>query len=102
MARASTTPSVIYNAAIITPTASTLTQLNEYGVYNFIDEFGNVTQIKKGRKKRLEFYPERVNVPIIEPCVIGVSDPASGDCSEGIAMGCGEIGSTTEMAYAIY
>lgn len=99
MARASTTPNAVYNASIITPTASTL---SEYGIYNFIDEFGNVTQIKKGKKKRLEFYPERINVPLIEPCVIGVSDPASENCTEGIAMGCGEIGSSTEMAYAIY
>lgn len=105
MARASLAASVapISDATnILTTTASTITQLNNYGVYNFVDEFGNVTQIKKSVRKRIEFYPELVDAPLIEPCVIGVKDPVDGNCTEGVAMGCGDVGSSTEMAYAIY
>lgn len=72
-------------------------------VYTFIDENGNVTQIQKSVKERLKFYPEQVNAPVIEPCVIGVSgDLGRTNCTDGIALGCGDVGSNTEMAYAIY
>jgi hypothetical protein len=98
MAKAALEPNTV---DVKTLSAITSTTLNSYGVYSYVDEFGNVTQIKRGIKKRLEFYPERINAPVIEPCVIGVSTPSK-DCTQGIAMGCGEIGSSTEMVYAKY
>ena len=96
-------PSPFINTdAINTPENSAIT-LNKFGVYNFVDESGNVTQIKKSVKKRLLYYPDRINKPVIEPCVIGVSgDVGRENCTPDIAMGCGDIGSSSEMAYAIY
>jgi len=65
------------------------------GIYNFIDESGNLTQIKKKLKKRAPV-PIEANLEalISEPTVIGVH--------ETIPMGCGDLNSGTEMAYAIY
>lgn len=74
----------------------TLTAQTNYNVYNFIDEFGNVTQIKKEGKTRLKYYPDALTLQeqLMEPWVIGVS--------EDVPMGCGDVESNTEMAYAIY
>jgi hypothetical protein len=78
---------------IITPITGTTVK---YNVYNFIDEFGNVTQIKREEKTRIKYYPDVVSLQemLYEPFVIGVSDD--------IPMGCGDVLSTSEMVYAIY
>jgi hypothetical protein len=63
------------------------------GVYTFIDEDGNVTQIKKEKKSRQKYYPNEpsaVETVIGEIYVIGVTDD--------IAMGIGD----NVMAYAQY
>lgn len=63
------------------------------GVYTFIDEDGNVTQIKKEKKSITKFYPNEpseVDKIIGEYAVIGVSDT--------VAMGIGD----NIMAYAEY
>lgn len=69
-------------------------------VHIFVDEDGNVTQIKKYSKPRLKYYidPNYPDSPEEEYCVIGVSDPEDGDCSYGDALGVGD----KLMAYAIY
>jgi len=74
------------------------------GVYIFIDENGNVEQIKKDTNDRLMFYTDTKSKQqsLLEPCIIGVSDPVNGNCTEGIIMGTGDIGSSSESAYAIY
>ena len=72
-----------------------IAQPSDFDVYNFVDQYGNVTQIKKNIKERLKFYPELVRDNIeYEYTVIGVSDITP--------MGCGDIGSSSEMTYAIY
>jgi len=63
------------------------------GVYTFVDEDGNVTQIKKVKKSITKYYPnEPSNVDKIvgDYAVIGISDT--------IAMGIGD----DVMAYAEY
>lgn len=63
------------------------------GVYTYIDENGNVTQIKKEKKDRKKYYPNaETNVEGIlgDVYVIGVSDT--------VAMGVGD----DTMAYARY
>ena len=63
------------------------------GVYTFIDEDGNVTQIKKEKKNKKKYYPNeptKVDEVIGEIYVIGVS--------ESIPMG---VGDNVE-AYAKY
>jgi len=88
---------------VVTESDIKTTQPGDYGVYNFVDEYGNVTQIKKSTKERLKFYPELIDAPVIEPCVIGISgDLGRTNCTNGIGLGCGDVGSGTEMAYAIY
>lgn len=102
MGRLSNSISINDENAITTDSTIKTTQ-SDYGVYIFVDENGNVTQINKEKKERLKFYPDQINAPLIEPCVIGISgDIGVENCTEGIAMGCGDIGSNTEMAYAIY
>jgi hypothetical protein len=62
-------------------------------VHIFIDESGNVTQIKKEEKSRLKYCVDP-NVPqteILHNCLIGVSDPDWGDCTNGIALGVGDV-----------
>lgn len=62
-------------------------------VYIFVDEFGNVTQIKKESKSRLKYYVDPTSVPetITPSCVIGISGGIdSPDCSEGIGLGVGD------------
>ena len=74
-------------------------------VYNFVYEEGNSSQIiTDSRPNRVKFYTDALTIQDIlnNPCVIGVNDSISGDCSEGIAMGTGEIGSSTETSYARY
>lgn len=90
MGRLATSNTIDANAL----TAVTSETIN-YGVYNFLDDSGNVTQIKKSvTKERLLFYPDAVNVQKIEPTVIGVSDTNP--------MGTGDVGSNSEQVYAIY
>lgn len=102
MGRLTTTTNIPSEITTVT-TDVKITQPSEFGVYTFIDEFGNITQIEKSVKERLKFYPERVVRPTFEPCVIGVSgDLGRTNCTDGIALGCGDVGSSTEMAYAIY
>jgi len=63
------------------------------GVYTFIDEDGNVTQIKKEKKEITMYYPNtpsKIETVIGDVFVIGVSDT--------IAMGIGD----NTMAYAKY
>lgn len=84
----------------ITLTASTITTGVTENVYAFIDEYGNVTQIKKSSKERLKYNPDDINISI-EPCVIGVSGNEL-FCENGIAMGCGDIESISETTYAQY
>lgn len=77
------------------------------GVYVFIDEDGNVTQIKKSKKTIEKYYPNEPTkvdqVDPTEPVVIGIlyDVPSAGPQSEGTAMGVGDEGGGT-MAYAIY
>jgi len=69
-------------------------------VHIFVDENGNVTQIKKSEKPRLKYYIDP-DIPFIgteEGCVIGVNDEEWGPCSFGIAMGAGDY----LMVYASY
>jgi hypothetical protein len=59
-------------------------------IYNFIDENGNINQIEKKSKNRLKYYIDPEFVQGYEPCVIGISDPISGECSYGIGLGLGD------------
>ena len=62
-------------------------------VHIFVDESGNVTQIKKTSKTRLKYCPD-TKLPqreFIDPCVIGVNDEEWGECSYGIGLGVGDI-----------
>lgn len=71
------------------------------GTHIFLDEYGNVTQIKKVDKSRLKYYIDPEVPDTIAPyfCVIGVSDEESGPCSYGeFALGIGD----TMMAYVNY
>jgi hypothetical protein len=57
-------------------------------VHIFVDNSGNVVQIKKVIKSRLKFYID----PVLPPddfsvCAIGVSDAFGEDCTDGIALG---------------
>jgi len=69
-------------------------------IHIFIDEYGNVTQIKKEEKSRLKYCPDPKypQTDLIDNCVIGVSDEWAGECSDGTAMGVGDF----LMAYAKY
>ena len=74
------------------------TNTNVSGVTNldvhiFVDEYGNVTQIKKQSKPRLKYCPDPKypQTALINICVIGVSDEEWGECSDGTAMGVGDI-----------
>lgn len=58
----------------ITTSGTTGKTLN---VYNFVDEYGNVTQIEKKSKTRLKYYPDARTIQEIlvpEQWIIGVSD----------------------------
>jgi len=57
-------------------------------VHIFVDKSGNVNQIRKVIKDRLKFYID----PVLPPddfnvCAIGVSEPFSDDCTDGVALG---------------
>lgn len=89
--------------SIITDNTSTkvLSGITNLNVYEFIDEFGNVTQIEKESKSRLKYYIDPTSVPetITPTCVIGISGGIdSPDCSEGIGLGVGD----NYFAYAKY
>lgn len=87
----------INNADLVTSNNS-LTGLTNNNII-YIDENGNTVFVKN----RIKSYKEEEKKGYsYEPCVIGVSDPIMGNCSEGIAMGTGDIGSDSEMAYAVY
>lgn len=80
----------ILNYSGVTVSGATLSDRNN--VYTFLDEKGNVTQIKKKVKKRNKFYidPE---VYFYDPntyCYIGVSDSENGDCTFGVGLGVGD------------
>jgi hypothetical protein len=68
-------------------------------IHIFVDEYGNVIQIKKEKKKRRNYYIDP-NFPAvtIQGCIIGVEDEFSGPCSYGIGLGIGD----DLFAYAIY
>jgi hypothetical protein len=66
-------------------------------VHIFVDNNGNVDQIKKISKERLKYYIDE-ELPEKVYCVIGIDDPYSGSCSEGTALGIGD----NMMAFAIY
>jgi hypothetical protein len=66
-------------------------------VHIFVDNSGNVNQIKKISKERLKYYIDE-ELPEKVYCVIGVDDPDSGPCSYGTALGIGD----NMMAFAIY
>ena len=87
-------------------TYSGTTSGNQSDVHIFIDDNGNVTQIKKSSKDRLKFYidPEITFITLPEFCVIGVSDEVNGACSFGIALGVGDEGglNNINMAFATY
>ena len=69
------------------------------GVYLTVDEYGNIKQVKKEKRRTLQkYYPNEASTSIGDVFVIGVSDPISG--SEGIEYSMG-IGNNTE-AYAVY
>lgn len=74
------------------------------GVYTFIDEDGNVTQIKKEKKSIKKYYPNepsKVETVIGDIVVIGISyddDPPGTPGTAGTAMGIGD----NVMAYAQY
>jgi len=93
------TLSSVSGYTVTTTNETTITPVN-LGVYSFIDEHGNVTQIKKITKYRLKYCidPTLPQDELINYCVIGVNDPDFGDCSDGTALGIGD----TLMAYAIY
>lgn len=61
-------------------------------IHIFIDEYGNVTQIEKKKKKnRLKYYIDPgIQDIITTPCVIGINDAENGDCSYGIGLGLGD------------
>lgn len=59
-------------------------------IYNFIDENGNINQIEKKSKDRLKYYIDPIFREDVPPCVIGIGDPISGDCSYGIGLGMGD------------
>ena len=72
------------------------------GVYTFIDEDGNVKQIKKEKKNITMYYPNapsKIDSILPDFCVIGIYGGNS-ECtsSEGIAMGIGD----NLAAYANY
>jgi hypothetical protein len=69
-------------------------------IHVFVDEYGNVTQIKKEAKPRLKYCPDPKypQTELINICAIGVSDEEWGECSDGTAMGIGDY----RMAYAKY
>lgn len=88
------------------------------GVWIFIDEDGNVTQIKKSKKTLEKYYPNEATkideVDPGEPVVIGIwydnnfynvpGNPytySESNLQTGIAMGIGDEGGGV-MAYAIY
>lgn len=72
--------------------SGTTSGVTNSSVYIFVDEFGNVTQIKKEDKKtRSKYYIDlALKNDFIEPCVIGVSDEKNGECSLGIGLGIGD------------
>jgi hypothetical protein len=61
-------------------------------VHILIDEFGNITQISKKNKDRFKFYidPDSPQADYVSNCVIGINDPADGDCTYGIGLGIGD------------
>lgn len=80
--------------------SSTLSGATNIDVHIFLDEDGNVIQIKKDPKSRLKFYID----PVLPPddfrvCAIGISDAFGDDCTDGIAMGLNDI---DKMANANY
>lgn len=73
------------------------------GVYTFVDEDGNVTQIKKVKKSITKFYPNepsKVESIVGDYAVIGVASIDSGDASD-IAMGVGDANNGV-LVYAEY
>lgn len=92
---------VQFNRTSITPNNSGSTvsgSTSNINNYVFIDEFGNVTQIKKSSKERLKYYIDPVILETIPPgCVIGISG-SNTSCNEGIGLGVGD----NYFAYANY
>lgn len=82
----------LYEAISSGSTISGTTLSGLSNIYHFIDESGNVTQIKKNIKNRFKFYidPEIVFLNIPESCVIGINNAENGDCSFGIGLGIGD------------
>lgn len=91
------------NTVPVVTTGST-SGLTNIDVHIFVDENGNVTQIKKYSKPRLKYYidPNYPDMPLEESCVIGVGDPEEGDCSYGTAMAIGDGDGSGLLAFAIY
>lgn len=84
-----------------TPSTSTIpVQEEKPNIYVFVDDDGNVEQIKKESKDRLKYCidPYVPQTEIIETCVIGIDDPIEGDCTEGIGLGLGD----DTFGYVIY
>lgn len=70
----------------------------DLGVYNFVDENGNVTSIKRKKRQKDIEYPEKPENN--EWFVIGVSDEINGPNDGNIAMGIDEFSGTTLAIYA--
>jgi hypothetical protein len=95
LAASSLAATLAANIENVSGNTSGTTSLN---IYNFIDNFGNINQIEKKSKDRLKYYIDPEFIQGDEPCVIGISDPISGDCSYGIGLGLGD----NTWAYAKY
>jgi hypothetical protein len=82
---------IILNYSGVTVSGSTLSGVSN--VYTFLDEKGNVTQIKKELKHRNKYYidPEVLFYSASVDCYIGVSDSENGNCTFGIALGVGDV-----------
>lgn len=73
-------------------TLNNTTSTGKTNIVTFIDDSGNVLQLKKIEKKRYKYYidPELPDRIVSNPCYIGISEPESGDCSYGVALGFGD------------
>ena len=87
----------------VTPTPPvTITGETNLGVYNFVDDSGNLTEIKKKLRPRDKYNADQRFITedlVGEVYVIGVSGPLGGSpFTNGDIMGCGD----DTAAYAIY